>query len=121
MKRFLAAMLAALHLNASAAPHTDPLELPLKHYGLVLVAALLGGLVSFYGKVRAGTVSAANLFHLIGELATSAFAGLLVFWFCVYLDVPMILTASLAGVAGHMGARAISMAEEFLKLKGKAL
>lgn len=113
MKKRLAILLAALHLSATAAPNTDPLELPLKQYALVLAVALLGGIVSFYAKVRNGSVAAWNLFHLIGEMATSAFAGLLAFWLCSYMDAPQLLTIAVVGISGHMGARAIAFFEHW--------
>lgn len=112
MRRLLA-FFAALHISANAAPNSDPLELPMKQYGLVLAVALLGGVVSFYAKVRAGHVAAWNVFHLIGEMATSAFAGLLAFWICSYLDTPQLLTVAVVGIAGHMGARAIALFEHW--------
>lgn len=112
MKR-LVTLLAALHIGANASPSSDPLELPLKQYGLVLAVALLGGVVSFYTKVRAGHVAAWNVFHLIGEMATSAFAGLLAFWLCAYMDIPQLLTVAVVGISGHMGARAIALFENW--------
>ena len=113
MKKRLAILLAAIHIQAHAAAAQDPLELPLKQYALVLAVALLGGIVSFYTKVRAGHVAAWNVFHLVGEMATSAFAGLLAFWICAYVDTPPLLMAAVVGIAGHMGARAISMFEHW--------
>ncbi len=121
MKKRLVILLAALHLSAHAAPHSDPLELPLKQYALVLAVALLGGIVSFYSKVRAGSVAAWNVFHLIGEMATSAFAGLLAFWICAYVDLAPLLTAAIVGIAGHMGARAISAFERWAQKRAGSL
>lgn len=120
MKRLLA-LLLTLHLSASAAPNSDPLELPLRQYMLIIGLSLLGGLVSFYAKVRAGTVAAWNLFHLIGELATSAFAGLMAFYVCAWLDLAPLLTAAVVGAAGHMGARAISAFEAWAQEKAEKL
>jgi hypothetical protein len=91
----------------------DPLAYPLKQYGFILGTALLGGLVSWYAKVRKGEIPAWNITQLIGELATSAFAGLLAFWFCELSGAPQLLTASLVGIAGHMGTRAITTFEAF--------
>jgi hypothetical protein len=104
---------AALAISATAAEATpkDPLEYPLKVYGLVLGTALAGGIVSWSAKVKAGTVPPWSLSELIGELCTSAFSGLLCFWFCQWAGLSMILTAPLAGVAGHMGTRAIRFFE----------
>lgn len=56
-----------------------------------------------------------GLKHLVGEITTSAFAGLLVFWLCEYLNVPQILTAPLVGVSGRIGAKAIRLLEDTAK------
>ena len=95
----------------------DPLDVPLRQYAFMLGIALLGGLVSWYAKIQAGTLRYFNLSALIGELATSAFAGLLTFWLCDYLNAPHALTAALVGVAGHMGANAISQIEKWAQAK----
>jgi CHASE2 domain-containing sensor protein len=121
VKRLLVALLAALHIAVQAAPNSDPLDLPLRQYLLIFGLAMLGGLVSFYAKVRAGTVAAWNVFHLIGELATSAFAGLMAFYVCTWIDLAPLLTAALVGAAGHMGARAISAFENWAQDKAKKL
>lgn len=108
------AVILAMHVQAAAAaePVKDPLAYPLKQYALMLGVAILGGLVSWAAKVRSGQAQAWNLLQLVGELCTSAFAGLLAFWFCEYLGTPPVLTAALVGVAGHMGTRAIAAFEE---------
>lgn len=100
----------------------DPLDYPLKQYGFMLATALLGGLVSWWAKVRKGEVQAWHLNTLIGELCTSAFAGLLAFWLCEWAGTPALLTASFVGIAGHMGTRAIQSFEAFAEARwGKAL
>lgn len=95
----------------------DPLDYPLKQYLMLLAISLLGGAVSWYAKVKAGTVKTWNLMHLIGELATSAFAGLLAFWICAYMNTPPLLMAAMVGIAGHMGTRAISVFEQWAARK----
>jgi hypothetical protein len=102
-----------LPLAARADSGKDPLAYPVKQYGFVLGLALFGGLVSFYARVRKGEVMALNITQLIGELTTSAFAGLLCFWLCELSGAPPLLAACLVGVAGHMGTRAISTFEQF--------
>jgi hypothetical protein len=91
----------------------DPLNYPLRQYGFMLGTALLGGLVSWYAKVRKGEIAAWSINQLIGELATSAFAGLLAFWLCESMSLAPLVTASLVGIAGHMGTRAIQGLENF--------
>jgi CHASE2 domain-containing sensor protein len=117
MKRFLAALALSLGLSVAQAAEKHPLDYSLREYGFLLAVALLGGLVSWAQRVRAGAVQAWNIMGLIGELATSAFAGLLVFWLCAYYDVPPPLTAALVGIAGHMGVRAIVMLEHLAERK----
>ncbi len=113
MKKLLGALLALIHVTPSSASGAgkDPLDFPLQQYAFLLGVALLGGLVSWYSKVRSGAVHAWNLMHLIGELATSAFAGLIAFWLCAWLGTPPLITAALVGISGHMGTRAIATFE----------
>lgn len=112
-------LIAPLTVWAQAIAAKDPMSYPLKTYGFMLFVAVLGGFVSFYAKVRRGEVAGLSLMHLIGEIATSAFAGLVVFWLCEYLNVPQILTAPLVGVSGHMGAKFITLLEDAAKAKAK--
>jgi hypothetical protein len=97
----------------AVAADRDPLEIPLRQYAYLLGIALLGGLVSWYSKVQAGAMRAWSLTALIGELATSAFAGLLAFWLCAWSGTPQLVTAALVGIAGHMGTRAIAAFEQW--------
>lgn len=45
--------------------------------------------------------------ELVGEVLTSAFAGILTFWLCEASDINPLVTAALVGISGHMGSRAI--------------
>lgn len=101
----------------------DPTAYSLRTYAFMLGVSVLGGLVSFYAKVRRGEASALSVMHLIGEICTSAFAGLLTFWLCEWANLPQILTAPLVGIAGHLGAKAIVMLEDAAKkrIEGKGL
>jgi hypothetical protein len=102
-------------VTVTASTTKDPLSYPLKQYGFVLAMAIFGGLVSWYAKVRDGKAAAWNIMQLIGELTTSAFAGLLTFWGCELLNSPALLTPALVGIAGHMGTRAISAFEDAVR------
>lgn len=119
--RFVIQLLLCLQLaapliaSAQVADPKDPMSYPLKTYGFMLGIAVFGGLVSFYAKVSRGEVAALSIMHLVGEIATSAFAGLLTFWLCEYFHVPQILTAPLVGVSGHLGAKAITLIEDSAK------
>lgn len=109
----IGAMALATHIPAAWAQVRDPLDFPAKQYLFLLGIALLGGIVSWYAKVRSGYAQAWNLMHLIGELATSAFAGLMAFLICTHIETSAPVTAALVGVAGHMGARAITVFENW--------
>jgi hypothetical protein len=98
----------------------DPLNYPLRQYGFILAIALLGGAVSWYGKVRKGELKMGQLGALVGELTTSAMTGLLAFWVCEYLKADPLLTACLVGVAGHAGGKAIEWAEELARKRAEA-
>lgn len=114
--RSIYTLLLCMHLLLPAlafAQVKNPLDYPLKQYGLILGIALLGGIVSWYSKVKRGELSPFSLHHLMGELVTSALAGLLCFWLCEWAGFPPLLTAALAGVAGHMGTKAITLLEEW--------
>ena len=63
-------------------PEKDPSTYGLITYLWVTGLAAWGGLVNFYRKVKSGETRAFNVVELIGEIATSAFAGLITFWLC---------------------------------------
>lgn len=116
MTRFLITLILCLHLltpvmaQAQQAMKT-PLSYSLSEYGVVLATALLGGVASWSMKVRRSELLLWSLSSLIGELCVSAFAGLLAFWICEWLEIKPLLTAALVAMAGHAGARGISWAE----------
>lgn len=118
MARLIYSLILSAHLLMPAyafaqARVSDPLDYPLKQYALILGVSLLGGFASWYAKVRKGDLPGWSIHHLIGELATSAFAGMLCFWLCEWMGAPPLLTAPLAGIAGHMGANAITLLEQW--------
>jgi hypothetical protein len=124
--RVLAAFVLCLHLLAPVAAWAqvrlkDPLDYSIKTYGVILMIAMLGGLVSWYAKVRKGDLPGWSMFHLMGELMTSALAGLLCFWLCEWAGLAPLLTAAFTGVAGHMGTRAITLFEDQMSKRAKRL
>lgn len=93
----------------------DPTAYSWITYAWVIGLSAWGGLVGFYRRVKAGESSFANLMEIIGELATSAFAGVITFWLCEAAGFAPLITAALVGVSGHMGSRAIFQLECWLK------
>lgn len=118
--RWLMAAMTLLPTIAQAADK-DPSEYSLKEYGMMLGAAMLGGLVSWINKVRTGRLPKWSLMQLIGELCTSALSGLLCFWLCEWAGTPRLLTISLVGIAGHMGTRAIILFERWAEKRAEAV
>jgi hypothetical protein len=126
MSKLFLTLILCIHLMAPLAAHAQtviktPISYSLQEYGFVLATALLGGLASWYMKVRKGELLAWNLSALIGELCVSAFAGLLAFWVCEALGVQPLVTAAVIGVSGHAGARGIawleSLGQKFVEKK----
>jgi hypothetical protein len=122
VSRLFITIMLVLHLLAPMAAWAqdktkNPLDYSLKQYAMFLGAAVLGGFVSWYSKVRSGVLPATSINHLVGELCTSAFAGLLCFWICEWSGFPQLLTAALTGVMGHMGTRGVTMLEDWATQK----
>ena len=119
MTNFSYALIIALHLAGPALAQSDPPRSPLSYslreYGLILAIAMLGGFVRWYNAVRRGQSVAYDLRILVGELFTSAFIGILVFWGCEAMGVQPLVTAALAGMAGHAGVSGLMWAERLLK------
>ena len=88
-------------------PDKDPSTYGLITYLWVTGLAAWGGLVNFYRKVKSGETRAFNVVELIGELATSAFAGLITFWLCEAAQIDPLVSAALVGISGHMGSQAL--------------
>lgn len=95
-------------------PEKDPTSYSFLTYGWVFGLAILGGVVSFMRKLQDGHARAFNIIEFVGEIVTSAFAGVLTFWLCEHSQLSPLVTAALVGVSGHMGSRAIFMAEGWL-------
>ncbi len=74
--------------------------------------AAVGGWVSFHQKVKAGSARYVNFTELVGEMVVSAFVGILTYWLCKGFMVNEWLTAAAVAVSGHMGARAMFLAEK---------
>lgn len=92
----------------------DPTSYSILTYAWVFGLAILGGIVSFMRKLQAGHAKVFNIVEFIGEIVTSAFAGVIAFWLCENAGFSPLATASIVGVCGHMGSRAIFVLEGWL-------
>lgn len=112
------ALILSLHLVSpvlAQEAHKSPLSYSLREYGLILAIAMLGGFVRWYHAVRQGKAIVYDLRVLMGELFTSAFIGILTFWACEAMNFQPLMTAALAGMAGHQGVSALLWAEKRMK------
>lgn len=94
-------------------PEKDPTNYAFITYFWVIFLAGWGGVVSFLRKMKDGTSRPFNFIELIGEIATSAFAGLLTFWLGEAAGISPLITAVLVAISGHMGTRAIGLMEHW--------
>jgi len=93
----------------------DPTTYSWITYSWVLFLSMLGGFVSFARKTKSGYSKPWGVAEFIGELATSAFAGLVTFYLCEAGKLSPLLTAALVGISGHMGSRAIYQFEIIMR------
>lgn len=92
----------------------DPTSYSVLTYAWVFGLAILGGVVSFMRKLQAGHAKVFNIVEFVGEIVTSAFAGVIAFWLCENAGFSPLATASIVGVCGHMGSRTIFLLEGWL-------
>lgn len=114
---FVALLFAPWIVQAAQDRMKSPFDYSIRQYMMILGFAMLGGAVSWYNKVRAGIIPKWSVNHLVGELCTSAFSGLIGFLIFDSMNFPEGLTAALAGVCGHMGTRAIGAFEKHFERK----
>lgn len=88
-------------------PEKDPTTYTWITYAWVMLVSAAGGTVNFARKMREGAVRAFNVTEFVGEMITSAFAGVITFWLCEWSGVSPLLSAVLIAISGHMGSRAI--------------
>ena len=95
----------------------DPTNYGLITYAWVFALSITGGIVNFSRKLKDGNVRIFNLVEFIGELFTSAFAGVITFWLCEAAEINPLISAALVGISGHAGSRAIFALEKWLEYR----
>lgn len=98
-------------------PARDPTNYPLFTYLWVFGISSLGGVVSYINKLRQGKTKVFCFWSLIGEAITSVFVGVTTFFICESAGIEQITSAALIGLSGHMGSRAIYLAQHFMAKK----
>ena len=95
--------------------HPNPESYSLLQYAGVLGLSVWGGVVNFWQNVKSGR--AFSVMELIGEIATSGFAGIVTFYLCESAGLDDLFTAATVGIAGHMGGRTIALIERIVSLR----
>lgn len=106
---------AAVSFANAVEPLKNPLSYSMREYGAIIGIAMLGGFVRWYTSVRRGQAAVYDIRILVGELMTSAFIGILIFWACEAYNVNPLITAALTGMGGHMGISLLMWVEKSLK------
>lgn len=96
-------------------PEKDPATYSLLTYAWVMALSAWGGVVGYIRKVNSGSIPRYSFMEFIGEVVTSAFAGMLTFWLCEAAGISPLVTAAMVGISGHMGSRAIYQIENWAK------
>lgn len=73
--------------------------------------AVWGGTASYLARIRKSQAPF-SIMELVGEWTVSAFAGIITAFICYEMQLSFYVTAALAGIAGHMGGRAIALLEQ---------
>ena len=78
---------------------------------LAVGAAVGGGLVNWYAKVKQGHARVFNFVELIGEIFVAGFVGITVFMGLAGVGQSEGVCAFSAGISGHMGTRLLFLIE----------
>lgn len=91
-------------------------------FALMMVLAMWGGLANYIYRIKSGAVKMFSFIELLGEWVISGFSGVLVYLVATHYGVDPLLVAVMVAIAGHAGARATFLIEQFFarKLTGLA-
>jgi len=96
-------------------PDKNPESFQLITYAWVIGLSILGGIVSFFQKVKKGQTRIFNIVEFIGEVVTSAFVGIVTFYLCQASHMDELTTAGIVAISGHMGSRALFLLERYIE------
>ncbi len=93
----------------------DPTTYSLLTYLWVFGLAAWGGVINFVQRIKTEQARPHNFMEFIGEIMTSAFAGLVTFYLCEAGGIDQLYTAVMVGITGHMGTRGIYLLEKMVQ------
>ena len=73
-----------------------------------LILALWGSVASYLIKWTKGTIQF-SILKLVAELIISGFACVMVYMLCMYFELQPVVCAFLGGMAGHTGAKTLTL------------
>lgn len=106
-------MAAEVRVNPAAKHQEGPFSPDQMGPTLTMAAiAMIGGILSFYRKWKEGKVRAFNITEFVGEIVVSGVCGVVGYWLLQGFEVNPYLQAAGVAIIGHMGTRAIFIAEQ---------
>ncbi len=102
-------------------PEKDPTTWTLGTWILVIGISMLGGLSSWYRRVKLGHTRVFNLVEFVGEAATSGLMGFVGFSLAVSYFDDMAIAAVSGGMCAHFSTRLLFQAEGLLEKMNAAL
>lgn len=93
-------------------PEKDPNNYTWITYAWVVGLSVLGGIASFWRKMREGVVRRFNITELIGEIFIAMFTGVVTFYLCESSGITQPMTSALVALSAHMGSRALYFLEK---------
>lgn len=89
------------------------------NYLWFIFMGIWGGTISYFEKYKA--TGKHSMAKLLIEWTTSAFTGITTAYACDYMGLPFTATSALAGVAGHMGGRALFIIEKMIDSRARKI
>lgn len=89
-------------------------------YGWFVMMAFWGGTANYLSR-RNRDKTPFSIIELIGEWSISGFSGIITAYICIDLGLSFAFTSAAAGIAGHMGGRAVALIEQVIvkRMEGK--
>lgn len=102
-------------------PEKDPTLWSVATWILFSMMSLLGGITSWYRRVKAGHTRAFNLVELAGEASISFFMGFIGFVSAEWYFDSYGIAAGMAGLSAHFATRLLFSAEGIIEVGAKQL
>lgn len=102
-------------------PEKDPTLWGFATWALVTVMSVIGGVSSWYRRVKSGHARAFNLIELIGEMSISGLMGFTGFVVADWYFDSHGVAAAAAGMSAHFATRLLFSAEGLIEIGAKKL